>query len=347
MATTWYLLIAFMLVTYAVLDGFDFGAGIVHLFVAETDAERRSVLAAIGPAWDGNEVWLIATGGVLVFAFPRVYAAALSGLYLPLMIVLWLLVLRGVAIEFRSKVEHPLWRTGFDGLFAFASAVMAVVLGVALGNVVRGVPIDGSGWFQEDLFTDLRPRGARLGAIDVYTALVGAFAFVVLAAHGATYIAWKTLGDVHARSGRLARRLWVLVLALGAALTAATFATEPSHFAGFAARPWLFPLPLAAIAAAVLARRAIAEGRDGRAFALSSTFVATLLAATVGTLYPVLLRSTIDPRFSLDAFNAASPRATLAIGLAVWIPAMTLAAGYFAYLYRTFRGKVTDQDHHY
>src|SRR3954471_15293852 len=154
MQATWYFLIALMLVTYAVLDGFDFGAGIMHLFVAKTDAERREVLGAIGPVWDGNEVWLIASGGVLVFAFPRAYSAAFSGLYLPLMMVLWLLILRGLAIEFRSKLDGPLWRTGCEGVFAFASMVMALVLGIALGNLVRGVPLDETGWFQEDLFTN-------------------------------------------------------------------------------------------------------------------------------------------------------------------------------------------------
>lgn len=347
MQTTWYLLIAFMLATYAVLDGFDFGAGIVHLFVAKTDEERRSVLGAIGPVWDGNEVWLLASGGVLFFAFPRAYAVAFSGLYLPLMMVLWLLVLRGIAIEFRSKVDHPLWRTGFDGLFAFASTVMALVLGVALGNVVRGVPVDETGWFHEDLFTNLEPTGARLGAIDLYTALVGVFAVVVLAAHGATYLVWKTTGEVHARASRVARGLWLVVLGLGALLTVATAATQPAHFASFARRPWLFPLPAVAIAAGALAPRAIAAGKEGRAFALSSAFIALLLVATVGTLYPLLLRSTVDPRFSLDAFNASSPRATLVIGLFVWFPAILLAIGYFAYLYRSFRGKVRAEDQHY
>ncbi len=343
MQTTWYLLIAFMLATYAVLDGFDFGAGIVHLFVAKTDDERRDVLGAIGPVWDGNEVWLIASGGVLVFAFPRAYAVAFSGLYLPLMMVLWLLVLRGIAIEFRSKVDHPLWRTGFDGMFAFASTVMALVLGVALGNVVRGVPIDETGWFHEDLFT----VGGDIGAIDPYTALVGVFAVVVLAAHGATYLVWKTTGEVHARSGRIARRLWLAVIVLGALLTGATALTQPAHFAAFVRRPWLFPLPVAAVAAAVLAPRALAAGKEGRAFALSSAFIALLLVATVGTLHPLLLRSTLDPRSSLDVWNASSPRATLAIGLFVWIPAILLAIGYFAYLYRAFRGKVRAEDRHY
>jgi cytochrome d ubiquinol oxidase subunit II len=346
-ATTWYLLLAFMLTTYAVLDGFDFGAGIVHLFVAKTDAERRAVLAAIGPVWDGNEVWLIAGGGVLVFAFPRVYAVAFSGLYLALMMVLWLLVLRGIAIEFRSRVDHPLWRSGFDALFAVASTVIAVVLGVALGNVVRGVPIDASGWFGEELFTNLRPTGARLGAIDVYTALVGVFAAVTLAAHGATYLVWKTTGNVEERSTMIARRLWVVVLLVGAVLTAATAATQSAHFAGFLHRPWLFPLPIAAIAAAICARRAVTVGREGRAFVFSSAFIVALLVATVGTLYPLLLRSTVDPQFSLHAFNASSPRATLMAGLALWLPALALAIAYFGYLYRSFRGKVTEGEHHY
>jgi cytochrome d ubiquinol oxidase subunit II len=345
MAVTWYFLIAMMLTTYAVLDGFDFGAGILHLVVAKTDAERREVLGAIGPVWDGNEVWLIASGGVLVFAFPRAYAAAFSGLYLPLMMVLWLLILRGISIEFRSKVDHALWRTFFDTSFAIASTIMAVVLGIALGNLVRGVPLDDTGWFQEDLFTDLRPTGARLGAIDVYTALVGVCSLATLAAHGATYLALKTTGAVHGRS--VARRLWPAVLALGAGLTAATAATQPEHFAELVHRPWLWPLPVLAIAAAVLCPRALARGQEGRAFLLSCGFIAALLLATTGTLYPVILRSTVDPRYTLDAFNASSPRATLVIGLVVWLPAIALALGYFTYLYRTFRGKVQTDDQHY
>jgi cytochrome d ubiquinol oxidase subunit II len=347
MSVTWYFLIAMMLVTYAVLDGFDFGAGILHLVVAKTDAERREVLGAIGPVWDGNEVWLIASGGVLLFAFPRAYSAALSGLYLPLMMVLWLLVLRGIAIEFRSKVAHPLWTAFFDVLFTFASSIMAVVLGIALGNLVRGVPLDDTGWFQEDLFTNFKPTGKRLGAIDVYTALVGVFSLAALSAHGATYLVLKTTGLVHGRSVAAARRLWPVVLALGAALTAATAATQPAHFAELVHRPWLWPLPVVAITAAIRCPRAIARGEEGRAFLLSCAFIGALLVATAGTLYPVILRSTVDPRYTLDAFNASSPRATLVIGLAVWMPAIALALGYFGYLYRTFRGKVRSEDQHY
>src|SRR5690348_10117101 len=145
METLWFTLIAITLAVYVVLDGFDFGAGIAHLFVAKNDDERRTVLAAIGPVWDGNEVWLIASGGVIFFAFPRAYAAGFSGFYMPLMMVLWLLILRGLAIEFRSRDENPLWRSFWDGAFAFSSTLMAVVLGAALGNLIRGVPLTAEG----------------------------------------------------------------------------------------------------------------------------------------------------------------------------------------------------------
>jgi cytochrome d ubiquinol oxidase subunit II len=347
MPTIWYALLASMLTVYAVLDGFDFGAGLVHLFVARTDEERRAVLGAIGPVWDGNEVWLIASGGVFVFSFPRAYAAAFSGLYLPLMMVLWLLVFRGLSIEFRSKLEHPLWRAGFDTMFAFSSGVMTLVLGIALGNVLRGVPLDETGYFQLDLFTNFHPMGPLFGAIDAFTALVGIFASVTLAAHGATFLVWKTTGDVRTRSKSAATRLWLVALVLVVAVTAATAATQPEHFAHLARRPWLWPLPLAAAISAVTCLRALRHDQEGRAFTASSLFIGSLLVATAGALYPQILRSTLDPRFSLDVENASSPRATLAIGLAVWIPAITLAVGYFAYLYGTFRGKVRLDDHHY
>ena len=200
MEALWFAIVAGMLAVYTVLDGFDFGVGILHRLVARTDEERRTVFAAIGPVWDGNEVWLVAAGGVLFLAFPRVYAAAFSGFYLALMIVLWLLILRGVAIELRSRQENPLWREFWDTTFSLASALLAVVLGVSLGNVVRGVPLDATGWFFIPLFTDLLP-GSRPGVLDWYTALVGVFTLCVLAGHGALYLVWKTTGPVQARPG--------------------------------------------------------------------------------------------------------------------------------------------------
>jgi cytochrome d ubiquinol oxidase subunit II len=341
---TWFGILALMLTAYAVLDGFDFGAGVVHLFVARDDDERRTVLSAIGPLWDGNEVWLIASGGVLVFAFPRAYAAAFSGMYLPLMIVLWLLVLRGISIEFRSQVKHPLWRAGWDAVFAGASASMAIVLGVALGNVVRGVPLGPDGYFQEDLFAarDAQHRGA----IDAYTTAFGLFALADFGAHGATYLAWKTAGPLSERCRRVAMRLWIAAIVLFVLATVLTAAWNGPFFEAVASRPWIWPLPLLALASAGLAMRLLKQGRELPAFLASCAFTALLLVATAGALFPVILRSTIDPAFSLDVENAASDRASLAIGLAVWVPAIALAIGYFVYLFRSFRGKTDPASYH-
>jgi cytochrome bd ubiquinol oxidase subunit II len=342
---SWFAIIALMLTAYTVLDGFDFGAGIVHRFVARTDAERRTVLAAIGPLWDGNEVWLLASGGVLVFAFPRVYAAAFSGLYLALMIVLWLLILRGISIEFRSKVNQPLWREAWDTVFAVSSAAMAVVLGVAIGNVVRGVPIDATGSFHEDLFggTGLR----HPGAIDLYTSVFGLVGLASFGAHGATFLTWKTSGELSTRSAVAARRLWVAALVLLALATVLTAIHVPAFRGCVLNRPWLWPLPIGAVAAALVARASVSTARTLRAFLASCAFLGAMLLATAVALFPVLLRSTIAEDFNLDAYNAASERASLVVGLWVWAPAIALAIGYFVYLFRSLRGKTDGTGHHY
>ncbi len=341
METVWYFLLGGMLIVYVVLDGFDFGAAILHLFVARTDEERRVVLAAIGPVWDGNEVWLLAAGGTFVFAFPRAYAVAFSGLYLALMIVLWLLILRGVAIEFRSKHESPLWASFWDAVLAVSSAVMAVVLGVALGNVIRGVPIDASGTFDQELFTTFSPYAQRPGAIDWYTALVGVFALLALGAHGAAYLTWKTAGRVQERSRRAAVWLWGSAAVLAVGVTVATVLVQPAHFASLRARPWVWvflALAAASVAALFVANR---TRRELLAFLGSSGFLACMLLATACELYPTILRSTIDPAFDLDAHAAAAGHRAMLLGLVWWIPALLLALGYFSYLFRSFRGKVT------
>ena len=339
MATTWYVLLGFMLTMYVVLDGFDLGAGILHLFVARHDEERRAVLEAIGPVWDGNEVWLLASGGLLVFAFPQVYAVAFSGFYLPLVLVLWLLVLRGLSIELRSHQTNPLWRQLMDVVFALSSAVLALVLGVALGNVLRGVPIDSSGYFASPLFTDLRISG-ELGAIDWYTASVGLLAVATLAGHGAMYLRWKTAGDVNLRATRLGRRAWIAVAVLALFVTIETAVVRPSLFVHLAERPGLWIFPLAVVGGLARVARSLARGGELGGFLASSVVVAALLGLTAGALYPTILPSTVDPRFDLDVAGAANDRRGLAIGLAWWIPAIALAIGYFAYLFHSFRGKV-------
>src|ERR1019366_4635448 len=186
METTWFCFVAFMIAMYVVLDGFDLGAGIVHLFVARTDAERRIVLGSIRPCWEGNEVWLLAAGGTLYFAFPQLYASSFSGFYLPLTIVLWLLILRGIGIEFRAHIESRVWQDFFDVVFSVSSILLAVFFGAALGNVVRGVPLDATGYFFEPLWTNFR-LGPQTGILDWYTVLTGVVALVTLAAHGSYY----------------------------------------------------------------------------------------------------------------------------------------------------------------
>ena len=179
MGITWFWLVAIMLTVYVLLDGFDLGAGAIHLLVAKTDEERRQVLASIGPVWDGNEVWLIAAGGTLYFAFPALYASGFSGFYLPLMIVLWLLILRGSSIEFRNHIKSKVWNPLWDFLFFASSLLLAVFLGAALANVVRGVPLDASGYFFEPLWTNFQ-LGDEVGILDWYTILVGVFALAAV-----------------------------------------------------------------------------------------------------------------------------------------------------------------------
>jgi cytochrome d ubiquinol oxidase subunit II len=340
MGTLWFMLISLMLAAYVVLDGFDFGAGILHLLVARTDAERRTVLASIGPVWDGNEVWLVAAGGTLFFAFPRVYAAGFSGFYLPLMMVLWLLILRGVSIEFRSQQENPLWRSLWDGLFCFSSTLMAIVLGAALGNVIRGVPLDATGYFSGPLFTDFR-TGPHPGVLDWYTVLVGVFALMVLAGHGACYLILKTSGPVQERSAALAGKLWGGVVLLGLPVTYATSQVQPLLYNNLMARLWTWPLALLMVASLVLVFLALRRQRELSAFLASAGFIAGLLAATAAGMYPNLLSSTLNRTFDLTTANAATGEVGLRVGLVWWVPALLLAIGYFTFLFRSFRGKVS------
>jgi cytochrome d ubiquinol oxidase subunit II len=342
METVWFAIVTAMLGIYVVLDGFDFGVGILHRLVANTDEERRTVLAAIEPVWDGNEVWLIASGGVLFLAFPRTYAAAFSGFYLALMIVLWLLILRGIAIGFRSHQDNPLWREFWDTTFSVASVLMAVVLGTALGNLVRGVPLDHSGSFFLPLFTNFRP-GRYPGVFDWYTTLVGIFALCTIAGHGALYLVWKTGGTVQARSADWARTAWLTVPPLWAVTTLATAWIQPEIFKNLVARPWslIFVLVMLAGFRGVFYFRA--RGRELAAFLASSAFILGILASTMTGLYPNWLRSTIDPNHSLTAANSAAASYGLRAALYWWTIGITLVGSYFVYVFRSTRGKVSPE----
>lgn len=339
METVWFIIVSLMVATYVVLDGFDFGAGILHLFVAKTDDERRSVFAAIGPLWDGNEVWLLAGGGVLFFAFPRTYSAGFSGFYLPLMMVLWLLIMRGISIEFRSLEPSPLWRSFWDGTFFLSSALMAIVLGAALGNVIRGVPLGADGFFSGPLFTNFLP-GTHPGVLDWYTVTVGLFSLAVLALHGALYLRMKTTGEVEARTGKLIMPLWSSVLGLGVLATIATQIVQPSLFTSLGERPIVWPLVALFAGCFFLIPFLTKKKGQGAPFISSCLFIALMLAATAGCVFPTMLRSTIDPAYTLTATNAASGALSQQVGIYWWILAMIITIGYFVFLYRSFRGKV-------
>ena len=340
MATAWFILLAVMLAVYVVLDGFDLGAGILHLSVAKTDAERRTVLAAIGPVWDGNEVWLIAFGGTLVYTFPRVYAAGFSGFYMPLMMVLWLLILRGISIEFRSQEAAHLWRSFWDGCFCVSSSLLAIVLGAALGNVIRGVPIEASGFFSGPLFTNFLP-GGRPGVLDWYTVLVGLYTLAVLAGHGALYLAVKTDGPLGERSWVAAHRAWIAALVVGIPATIATAWIRPRLVQNLAARPLTWILVAGVVVGLAGVFTGIRKRQEARDFGASVCFLVCTLAATAAGLYPDLLTSTVNAANTLTVSNAAAGDLSLRIGFVWWSAAIILAIGYFAYLFHSFRGKVT------
>ena len=340
METIWFCLISVMIAMYVVLDGFDLGAGIIHLGVARTDAERRAVLASIGPVWDGNEVWLLAAGGTLYFAFPALYAAGFSGFYLPLMIVLWLLILRGCAIEFRSHLDSPVWTPFWDVVFSGASALLAIFFGAALGNVVRGVPLDANGWFFEPLWTNFR-LGPDAGILDWYTILVGLAAYFALTLHGALWVALRTQGEVRERAGRITRWSWLGTGIFTLLVTWATFSIQPQVAHNFGARPWGTVFPLLAVAGLVgvlvFARRV---NSDLGAFLASCAYLIGMLTSVVFGVYPYVLPACTKPAYSLTIYNASAAAYGLRIGLIWWVIGIALATGYFVFLYRHATGRI-------
>jgi cytochrome bd ubiquinol oxidase subunit II len=342
MGTVWFCLVALMLVVYVLLDGFDLGAGAIHLFVAKTDAERRQVLASIGPVWDGNEVWLIAAGGTLYFAFPALYASGFSGFYLPLMIVLWLLVLRGISIEFRNHIHSAVWEPFWDFVFCASSLLLAVFFGAALGNVIRGVPLDESGYFFEPLWTNFR-LGEHTGILDWYSILVGATAMFALVMHGALWIRLKTTGPLSDRAAKLAVRCsWGLLLTT-IIVTAVTFQVQPRILSNLKMWPWGFLFPALALAGLVGVALQLVRHDDRKAFVASCAYLIGMLASTVFGLYPMVLPAR-NPAYSLTIANAKAGDYGLKIGLIWWVLGMSLAASYTRFVYKSFAGKVSVDD---
>lgn len=339
METIWFGLVAVMLTAYVVLDGFDLGAGIVSPLVARTDAERQQVLRTVGPVWDGNEVWLLAAGGTLFFAFPVLYAVSFSGFYLPLHMVLWLLIFRALGIELRGHVHEHVWRTFFDGAFTIASALLAIFFGAALGNVVRGVSLNADGYFFAPLWTDWRV-GPNPGVLDWYTVLTGVLALVALAQHGALYLALKTDGDVNIRARNLSAYLWYAVVVLTLASLAGTLYALPHATANFQRWPVGALVPLGVIGSLLYISVSIRRGHERAAFRGSCLYLVMMLVGAAFALYPRVLPASNDPALSLTIYNTATGEYSMRGGLVWWTFGMAVAIGYFVFVYGMFKGKV-------
>jgi cytochrome bd ubiquinol oxidase subunit II len=339
MATIWFMIVAVMVAAYVLLDGFDIGAGAVHLFIARNDKERRMVLRAIGPVWDGNEVWLLAAGGTLYFAFPLLYASSFSGFYLPLIIVLWLLMLRGIGIEFRSHLQDGMWTSFFDAIFSLASILLAIFFGAALGNVVRGVPLNAEGYFFEPLWTNFRV-GTNNGILDWYTVLTGVVALVTLVVHGSLYLATKTENDLNARARTVARVLWPVQLLLTGLSLIATLYIHPGVATNFLERPVGYLIPLVVVASLLYLFLAERQKNDKGAFLASCGYIVGMLVGAAFALYPNVLPASTNPNYTLTIYNTATGAHGMMVGFVWWSIGMVLALGYFVFVYRMFRGKV-------
>jgi cytochrome bd ubiquinol oxidase subunit II len=340
MGTIWFWLVAGMVAAYVIFDGFDIGVGILHPFLARSEEDRQIMLRSIGPVWDGNEVWLLAGGGTLYFAFPLLYASAFSGFYLALMIVLWLLIMRGVGIELRMHSELGVWRTFFDGLFFFASLLLAVFYGAALANVIRGVPLSADGYFFLPLWTNWRV-GPHPGILDWYSVLGGVLALIALALHGALYLVVKTQDELQERARRAAKSLSVSVLILSAVSVPASIIARPDALANYRAHGVLFVVPAIVLLMLIGMIYFSRQEESRKAFACSCAYLAFMLVGAAIALYPSLLPSSSDASLDITIAKALSGPHTLHVGLIWWAFGMCLAVMYFVLVYRMFRGKVS------
>ncbi|MDQ2678361.1 MAG: cytochrome d ubiquinol oxidase subunit II [Actinomycetota bacterium] len=335
--TLWFVLYVAIIGGYVILDGFDLGVGMLGPIVAKDDREQRILLNSIGPVWDGNEVWLVLAGGALFAAFPLVYASLFSGFYLAMMLVLLVLILRTVAIEFRSKRDGTVWRTTWDWFFSASSLGITVLLGVALGNVILGVPIDRDGNMYINLLHLLNP----------YAIAVGVTAVVMLSLHGGIFLTLKTEDELLERVKRLIPKLMAVFFVLMTLLIVWTLLLDNPIAERYADRLWIGVFPFLALIAALVAWRQIHRQRYLSAFLASATMIALLMGTVAAGLYPVMLPSSTDPAFDLTVHNAASAGPTLRVMTVIAVIGMPFVLLYTAGVYYFFRGRVVLDDESY
>jgi len=333
----WYILIYVLIIGYAILDGFDLGVGILSPFIAKTDRERRTLLAAIGPFWDGNEVWLLTAGGALFAAFPHVYATLFSGFYLALMLLLLTLILRAVSFEFRSQVENPAWRRTWDWLFFFGSLLPAFLTGVVMGNVVRGVP----------LTAEMEFSGTFFGLLNPLALMFGCGGLVMYILQGAIYLTVKTEGELAKRARKRAKKAWMVLIVLVAVIDIFSFILVPQRYHNFSSAPLTIIVPILLVIFTVLTRTSMIKGNPRRTFLFSSLTIASLLGTLAVANYPLLLPASNIAKYSLSIFNASASAKTLTAMLIIVLIGMPLVLLYTIYIHRLFRGKVQLDDEGY
>lgn len=320
-----FVVIAFMLTAYVLTDGYDLGAGAISFLVTRTAPERSAVMKSIGPFLSGNEVWLIAAGGALFGLFPKAYASSFSGFYLPFFVVLWMLMFRGIAMELRDHFKGEMWHQFWDAAFAVSSGLLILLFGVALGNLLRGVPLDARGYFQGSFALLLNP----------YALLVGVFAVVALSQHAATFIAMRIDGPPAQRSLAFLRRAWWAVTALYLGVSVATYFVR-----GLPASPWLYAVPVVSLAALVGMIPLLHRGRYTAAFAASSLFLATLLVEAAGSLFPYLIPGYPLGSGGMTIFEATPSPVSLAVALTATIVGTIAVLVYGGIVTRAMAGKV-------
>lgn len=334
----WFVLWGVMWGAYFMLDGFVLGTGFMSGFLAKNDIERRVLINTVGPVWDGNEVWLVTAGGVTFAAFPTTYALMFSNLYTALLLLLFALIIRGVAFEFRGKMDSPAWKSGWDLAITVSSFVPALLFGVAFGNIFKGIPMR-----NDFATTNFAYDGSLLTLLNPYGLLTGVLFVMLFAVHGSLYAAIKTTGELSARAAVMANRLWLPLLVTAVAFLGYSYPAT-NLYANYLATPALIVLPAVAVGSLLLIKVFAAKDRMHMAFLFSCLTIAFVCFTGVGGLFPNLIPSSLDPLSNLTIYNSSSSPYTLKLMAGVALVFVPIVIAYKIWVYRIFRERVSGED---